>query len=148
MSRFKVGDSVCYLGWYGDGDDGDGDFKQLIVGGLYIVRGIGNRDIIYFDGIPDIGFFDGNYFALYTLEESTKTSPTLQWVQHSPTKKYIIIEGLIWCYINQQLIDGATKFVATNGYTNEVICAVDTIESATLQAEAYYRGLIEGVFVG
>ncbi len=107
-----------------------------------------NRDTIYFDGIPDIGFFDGNYFALYTLEESTKTSPTLQWVQHSLTKKYVIIEGLIWCYINQQLIDGATKFVATNGYTNEVIFVGGTIEGATMQAEAYYRVLIEGVFEG
>jgi hypothetical protein len=68
----------------------------------------------------------------------------LPWVQHSPTKKYIIIEGLIWCYINQQLIDGTTKFVATNGYTNEVICVGDTIESATMQAVAYYSWLIGG----
>lgn len=147
MSRFKVGDKVCYLG--GRKED---DFKRLIILEPYTVKtifnfgDINNRDIIYFEGIPDIGFFDGDYFAPDTPVETATKAPSLQWQQYSATNKYIIIEGLIWCYINQQLIDGATKFVATNGYTNEVICVGETIEEATVQADDYYSGLIGRVF--
>lgn len=149
MSRFQVGDKVCYLGGHGESD-----FKELIIAGLYTVEEVimlykKTEQMLNFKEIPNVYFIDGNYFMPYPYQlESNSKIPSLQWVQHSRTKKYVIIEGLIWCYINQQLIDGATKFVATNGYTNEVICACDTFEYATLQAEAYYSELIEKVFEG
>jgi len=152
MSRFKVGDKVRILQDAFD-DEGysviDGNLKSAVSEiGLVELIDVETSGILVVNLPIECGeewFYNPDQIELVTIEPTTK-APSLQWQQYSATKKYVIIEGLIWCYINQQLIDGSTKFVATNGYTNEVICVVDTIEKATEQAEAYYGGLIGRVF--
>ena len=155
MSRFKIGDKVRILQDAFD-DEGysviDGNLKSA-VGEIGLVELVDpdTGDILVVNLPFECGeewFFTPQQIELdLATDESNKTALTLQWQQYSTTKKYVIIDGLIWCYINKQLIDDTTKFVATNGYTHEVICMCDTIEEATTQAEAYYSGLIRGVFV-